>query len=104
MEMGNNAAKNFLSYIHRFERLEEEMEETKSLKKDLALEAKGNGFDMKALNKVLKERKDIRKKGLDKVREEKYMEDTYKRALVLAGEPLGYENEFGDEPEEVEAP
>jgi uncharacterized protein (UPF0335 family) len=96
MEMGNNAAKDFLSYIHRFERLEEEMKETRELKKDLAQEAKSKGYDIKAMNKILKERREIDKKGLDTVREEKYMEGLYKRALVEAGEPLGYENEFGE--------
>lgn len=96
MEMGNNAAKDFLAIVHRFERLEEEAEETKALKRDLSMEAKGKGYDMKAVTKVLKDRKEIRKKGLDKVREEKYMEELYKRALVVAGEPLGYEDEYGE--------
>jgi uncharacterized protein (UPF0335 family) len=97
MEMGNNSAKAFLAMLHRFERLDEEMNETKEARKDLVQEAKAHGYDTKAMAKMLKERKEIRNKGLDRVREEKYMEEVYKKVLREAGEPLGYENEFGEE-------
>lgn len=78
--VGNVAADQLRSYIERIEKLEEEKAEIASFIKDVFAEAKGNGYDMKALKEILK----LRKLEPQDREEQEYMIDVYKRALGMA--------------------
>jgi uncharacterized protein (UPF0335 family) len=72
--------------VERIERLEEEKAATASDIKDVYAEAKGNGFDTKALRVVIRDRKQDAKKRA----ELQAIVDTYKVALGdLADTDLG---------------
>lgn len=74
----NQAAQGQLkSIIERLERLEQEKDEIAGQIKEVFAEAKGNGFDVKVLRKVLKIRKQDRAKRL----EEEAVTDLYLSAL-----------------------
>ena len=76
----NQAAQGQLkSIIERAERLEEEKAEVAEQIKEVFAEAKGNGFDVKILRKVVRIRKQDRAKRL----EEEAMLDLYLSALGL---------------------
>ncbi len=51
------AGERILSFIERIERVEEELQQLNEDKKDIFLEAKGEGFDVKILKEILKLRK-----------------------------------------------
>lgn len=62
--IGGNAQRQLKALVHRIEALEEEKSDISALIRDVFSEAKGNGYDIKALKAILKERKmreDIRK-------------------------------------------
>jgi uncharacterized protein (UPF0335 family) len=67
------------SIIERIERLEEEKREIADLIKDAYAEAKGNGFDVAILRKVIS----LRKKSSDERSEEEAMLDLYLSALEM---------------------
>ncbi len=67
------------SYIERIERLEDEKAGLAADIRDVFAEAKGNGFDTKAMKAVIK----LRAKSPDEVQEEEYLIDTYKAALGM---------------------
>lgn len=67
------------SIIERVERLEEERKALGSDIKDIFLEAKANGFDVKALRKLIR----IRKQDLNERREEEAILETYMAALGM---------------------
>ena len=56
-EMGDNAHKaaadQIRAYIERFERLEAEKQDVMQGQKEIMSEAKGNGFNVKALRKII---------------------------------------------------
>ncbi|MDR6952679.1 uncharacterized protein (UPF0335 family) [Ancylobacter sp. 3268] len=69
------------SFIERIERLEEEKASIIEDIKDVFAEAKGTGFDVKALREILK----IRKQDADQRAEHEAILDLYLQALGMAG-------------------
>jgi uncharacterized protein (UPF0335 family) len=65
--------------IERIERLEEEKKATTDDIRDVYAEAKGNGFDAKALRTVVR----LRKQDTDERREEQAVLETYMHALGM---------------------
>ena len=57
MTLGGNASAQLKSIIERIERLEEEKAQTADDIRDVYAEAKGNGYDVKALRKIVQLRK-----------------------------------------------
>ncbi len=70
------------SFIERIERLEEEKAGIASDIKDIFAEAKGNGYDVKTLRKVIS----LRKQDAAERDEQEHLLDTYLRALGMAPE------------------
>jgi uncharacterized protein (UPF0335 family) len=68
------------SFIERIERLEEEKKALSDDIKDVYAEAKGNGFDVKIMRKIVS----IRKQDRDKRREEEEILGLYLAALGIA--------------------
>jgi uncharacterized protein (UPF0335 family) len=66
-------------YIERIERLEEEKKETSDLIKDVYKEAKGQGYETKAMKQIVR----LRKKEKAEREAEEAMVDLYKEALGL---------------------
>ena len=79
-QVGNIAADQLRSYIERIERLEEEKATLASDIKDVFAEAKGNGFEIKAMRQVLK----LRKMDAADRDEQEHMLDLYLVALGMA--------------------
>jgi uncharacterized protein (UPF0335 family) len=67
------------SIIERIERLEEEKKATSDDIRDVYAEAKGNGFDTKALRAIVR----LRKMDADERREQEEVLDTYLHALGM---------------------
>lgn len=67
-------------YIERIERLTEEKQAIMEDIKDIFLEAKSNGFEVKAMKHVLKERK---KNEQERIHDNQ-MNDTYMNALGMS--------------------
>ena len=65
--------------IERIERLEEEKKALSEDIKDVFAEAKGNGFDVKIIRKIIA----IRKRDRDELDEEETMLEVYMRALGM---------------------
>ena len=65
--------------IERIERLEEEKKATSDDIRDVYAEAKGNGFDTKALRTIVR----LRKQDTDERREEQAVLETYMHALGM---------------------
>jgi len=65
--------------IERIERLEEEKKATADDIRDVYAEAKGNGFDVRALRKVV----NLRKLDADERREQEEVLETYLHALGM---------------------
>lgn len=72
-------AQQLKSIIERVERLEEERKALSSDIKDIFLEAKANGFDVKALRTLIR----IRKQDTNERREEEAILETYMNALGM---------------------
>lgn len=84
--MHHTAKQELRSYIERIERLEEEKAALASDVKDLKVEMKSKGYDMKAVAQILRERK----KDADEVRDLESIVAVYRDALgMLDGTPLG---------------
>ena len=81
--MGDNAHKaaadQIRAYIERFERLEAEKQDLMQDQKDIMAEAKGNGFNVKALRKIIADRK----RDADDLAEEQAIVELYKSALGI---------------------
>jgi uncharacterized protein (UPF0335 family) len=81
--MSNNvsmpSAEELRKIIERIEHVEEELEGPKADRKEIYTEAKGNGFDTKAIRKIVK----IRKMDRSKRQEEEAILDTYLSALGI---------------------
>jgi uncharacterized protein (UPF0335 family) len=73
------------SLIERVERLEEEKAALASDIKEVYAEAKGNGFDTKAMRKIVR----IRKMDTTQREEEDAIVELYLSALGMEGTPLG---------------
>lgn len=72
--------------VERIERLEEEKKATLEDIRDVYLEAKGNGFDVKALRTIVR----LRKQDANERAEHEAILETYMLALgMLVGTPLG---------------
>jgi len=82
VKTGGIQAEQLKSIIERIERLEEEKAGIASDIKDIYAEAKGNGYDTKALRQVIR----LRKKDAAERDEEEHILDTYKRALGMLPE------------------
>ena len=84
--VGSNSNAQLKSIVERIEKLEEEKAATASDIRDVYAEAKGNGFDAKALRKIVQ----MRKQDADERREQEEILETYMHALgMLVGTPLG---------------
>lgn len=74
------------AFVERIEKLEEEKQAIAEDIKDVKAEAKSNGFDVKTINQIIKDRR----KSLEQLREEEALLDLYRAALgMLDGTPLG---------------
>lgn len=67
------------AFVERIERLEEEKKSIADDIKDVYAEAKGNGFDVKALRTVVK----LRKQDVDERKEQEAILETYLHALGM---------------------
>jgi uncharacterized protein (UPF0335 family) len=88
MTIGHNGvvADELRQIIERIERLEEEKAGISSDIKDVKAEAKSRGFDVKAINDIIK----IRKMDAEKRQEQEALLETYMAALgMLVDTPLG---------------
>jgi uncharacterized protein (UPF0335 family) len=74
---GDVAGDQLRTIVERIEHIEEEIKELSEARKDIYLEAKGNGFDVKVLREVIK----VRKQDLKKREEEETLLDIYLRAI-----------------------
>jgi uncharacterized protein (UPF0335 family) len=79
-KVGNIAADQLKSYIERIEKLEDEKADISEAIRNVFAEAKGNGYDAKAMRQILR----LRKLESHEREEQEYMLDIYKRALGLA--------------------
>ena len=68
------------AFVERIERLEEEKKATSDDIRDVYAEAKGTGFDTKALRAIVR----LRKLDTDERREQQQVLDTYLHALGMA--------------------
>jgi uncharacterized protein (UPF0335 family) len=99
------AGDQLLAIIQRVERLEEEKAGIASDIKDVLAEAKGNGFDVKTIRRLIK----LRQLTQAERDEEEALLDIYKAAIgMLGGTPLGEAalrklSELSEEDEEQEA-
>jgi len=85
-ESGHNSKAQLKSIIDRIERLEGEKDAIASDIRDVYAEAKGNGFDTKALRTIVR----LRKQDADERREQEAILDLYMNALgMLSDLPLG---------------
>jgi len=75
----NFARDQLKAIIERIERLEEEKKATSDDIRDVYAEAKGNGFDVKALRKIVQ----LRKQDPDERREDEAVLETYMVALGM---------------------
>jgi uncharacterized protein (UPF0335 family) len=75
--LGNAETGHLRAYVERIERVQEEIDALTSDRKEIYAEAKGTGFDVKQMRKVVA----IRKQDRDKWREEQQVLDLYLSAL-----------------------
>ena len=73
------AAGELRSFIERYERLELEKKEIADQQKEVMAEAKGRGYDVKVLRKVIA----LRKRDKDDIAEEEAVFEMYKAALGM---------------------
>lgn len=83
------AADDLRSYLERVERLEEEKKVIADDIKEIFGEAKGRGYDTKAMKTILK----IRKQDKDERMEQEAILETYLRALGM----LSYDSQIDDD-------
>jgi uncharacterized protein (UPF0335 family) len=81
-ELGDNSGKQLLGFIERIESLEAEKRTASDEIKAEKAQAKAAGFDLKALNQILKERK----ADMVKTMEHRAIVETYRRALGQYGD------------------
>lgn len=78
-DVGGVAGKRLLAFIDRIERLEGEKAELSDDIKDVYAEAKGVGFEPKIIRKLIS----MRKKEVEKRREEEELLELYKAAIGM---------------------
>jgi len=78
-QVGGIAGDQLRSYVERYERLQEEVDALKSDQRDVLAEAKGNGFDVRTIRRIIA----LRKMDAEKRREAEELLDLYKGALGL---------------------
>lgn len=78
-ETNNVAADELRQFIERVERLEEELKVLKDDVKDVFGEAKGRGYDVKAMKTIIR----LRKKDANERLEEESILETYMAALGM---------------------
>ena len=79
MAEGTVAADQLRLFIERIERLEEEKKATADDIREVYAEAKGNGFDIKALRTIVR----LRKQDIDERKEQEAVLETYMNALGM---------------------
>lgn len=94
----NSTQKQLRQLVEQIERLEEEKAALSGDIRDKYLEAKSVGFDVKALRRIIRERK----KSKVERDEEDAIYETYAMALGMLGTPLGEYADRQDENEERE--
>jgi uncharacterized protein (UPF0335 family) len=72
------------SFVERIERIEEDIKALNDDRKDVYLEAKSDGFDVKILREIIK----LRKQDKDERDERETLLDLYLRAIETAGPVL----------------
>ena len=77
------AGEEILQVIERIERLEEEKSEVAGLVKEVYAEAKGRGYDVKVLRKLISERR----RAAEDVAEEAAILDLYREAIKMPTGP-----------------
>jgi uncharacterized protein (UPF0335 family) len=80
VQLQTSAKDQLRAFVAHIERLEEERAALAADLREVYAEAKGNGFDLKALRAVIR----IRKQDENKRREEVVILDTYLRGLGMA--------------------
>ena len=78
-EVGGVAGKRLLAFLERVERLEDEKSELAEDIKEVYAEAKGVGFDVKIMRRIVK----LRKMDTEKRQEEDELLDLYKSAIGM---------------------
>jgi uncharacterized protein (UPF0335 family) len=73
------SAEELRQFIERFERLEAEKRDIAEHQKEVMAEAKGRGYDTKAMRRIIA----LRKKTRDQLAEEEAVEALYREALGL---------------------
>lgn len=73
------AVEQLRAIVERIERVNAEIADLKQDSKEILLEAKGNGFDVKAIRKIVA----IRSKDPEKLAQEESVVDTYAAALGM---------------------
>lgn len=76
---GHNSNEQLKSIVERVERLEQDKAAIGSDIRDIYAEAKGNGYDLKALRTIIR----LRKQSPDDRAEQEAILDTYKLALGM---------------------
>ncbi len=79
MDPTSSEAKHLLAFIERIERLEEDKKQVSEDIKDVYAEAKGTGYDIKIIRKIVS----IRKQDREKRREEEEILGLYMAALGM---------------------
>ena len=74
---GGAAADEIKSFVDRFERLDENRQEVVKQQKEVMDEAKGRGYDVKALKKVIA----MRRRDRDELAEEEALIEVYRDAI-----------------------
>ena len=74
------AGEQLRAIVERIEHVEEEIKELTEAKKEIYLEAKGNGFDVKTLREVIK----LRKQDQKERDEQESLLDAYMQAIKTA--------------------
>ena len=76
-EPGEVAGDQLRTIVERIEQVEEEIKELTEAKKEIYLEAKGNGFDVKILREVIR----VRKQDQKEREEQESLLDVYLQAI-----------------------
>lgn len=78
-DVNSTTAGEIRSFIERFERLEQEKSDAADRQKEVMTEAKGRGYDTKALRKLIA----IRKRDPQDLAEEEAVLELYKQAIGM---------------------
>ena len=78
-EAGHNSKEQLKSIIERVENLDGQINELRSDQKDVYAEAKGNGYDVKALRTIVR----MRKQDVGERAEQEAILETYMHALGM---------------------